>query len=132
MHALKMSNRLAGSAYGSNDRSSLVGGAGRHQLIAILYAEVEQALDAMPLARRHSRHALYAEKQARVLTILNGLENALDHKAGGQLANDLTAVYRGVRAAVLDASRTRTDAPLATARSMIGAVADAWRQIGGG
>lgn len=132
MHATRMTNRMAGSAYGSQGLHSLVSGADRHQLIAILYAEVEAALDAMPVARRQNRHALYAEKQARVLSILNGLENAIDHKAGGQLASDLTAVYRGVRNAVVDASRTRTDAPLATARSMIGAVADAWRQINAG
>lgn len=130
MHHAKSANRVARSAYGQSEVRSLVDGADRHQLITILYQEVENALDAMPVARRHGRFAFYAERQARVLTILNGLENALDHQVGGQLAADLTAVYHGVRNAVLTASRTREDSHLLVARRMIGTVADAWRQIG--
>lgn len=124
-----LSKKSAVSAYGKADLNSIIDGADRYKLISILYSELERALEAMPVARQHKRYAIYAERQARALAILNGLENALDHSVGGQLSGDLAAVYRGVKRAIVDASQSQSEQPLVTARAMIGEVADAWRQI---
>jgi flagellar secretion chaperone FliS len=124
-----MAVNSARRSYHTIDFSSRINSANPHQLVSILFDELLLALDAMPIARRGRMHAQYASRQARALTIIHGLDSALDFEAGPDIANSLAAVYREVRRLILVASKDGSTEQIIDARALVAEIADAWRAI---
>jgi flagellar secretion chaperone FliS len=119
--------------YASVDVSSKVEGASPHQLIAVLYDEAMKGLDTLA-AGMAANGVLTSEgiiqRRSRVNGILLGLEGSLDHQQGGELSQNLRAVYREARRLLGEGTAARDPKPVIRAREMIAEIATAWAQIG--
>ena len=120
----------ARARYQRVDVTSRVEGANPHQLVAILYDELLQALDTMAVAIARGDLNQRGERQARALRLLSGLETSLDFDQGGDIAVGLAKIYREARRLVIAAARENQAPLLAQARDMLAEVAGAWSEIG--
>jgi flagellar protein FliS len=120
----------AQARYRAVEVSSRIEGASPHGLVVIMYEEALKALDAMAAAARRGDRVQRGQKQVRALNILHGLDSSLDHKRGGAIAADLSAVYREARRLVLSAGRDNDVEKVVQARAMLGEIASAWEEIG--
>ena len=116
--------------YAAVDTGSRVEGATPHQLVRILYDELILALDTSALALKAGDRHKCLDRQTRALAILHALETSLDHERGGDIAKNLSVVYREVRRRTLQATSTNDPAPMDQARAFIADIAIAWNQIG--
>lgn len=119
----------ARARYQRVDVASRVEGADPHQLVAILYDELLQALDAMAVAMARGDLNQRGERQARALRLLSGLETSLDYDQGGEIAIGLAKIYREARRLVIAAARENDGALIGQARDLLGEVAGAWGEI---
>jgi flagellar protein FliS len=123
----------ARARYRDIDIASKVGGASPHGLIAVLFEELTRTLDTLAVGigpnGTLSRSGII-ERRARANSILLGLEGSLDFAQGGNLAQNLSAIYREARRLIASAIADRDPATLGQARAMIAEIAEAWNQIG--
>ena len=120
----------AQASYQNVDLATRVEGASPHQLIALLFEEVLNALDAMLAAIGRRDTARVATAQARALSIVGGLQASLDIEGGGDLARNLADVYREASRLILAAGKGCEPMFAAQARTMLGEIASAWNSIG--
>lgn len=119
----------ARARYQRVDIASRIEGADPHQLVAILYDELLQSLDAMAVAMARGDLNQRGERQARALRLVSGLETSLDYDQGGDIAIGLAKIYREARRLVIAAARENDAALVGQARAMLGEVAGAWGEI---
>lgn len=130
MYMAPSSFGAAPANYRQIELASRIEGASPHQLVAILFEELLLALDAMTVAVRRRDLSQIGTRQSRVLAILDGLESSLDMEAGGEVAQNLAAVYREGRRLALKGARENDAAPVMQARLMLEEIASAWTAIG--
>lgn len=118
-----------GARYRSVDVTSQVEGASPHRLISILFEELLTSIDTMLAAQRRDNQAKVMDRQSRATMMLLALETSLDYKNGGELAENLAAVYRQSRKLIQIGGRNRDSASVEQARSMISEIASAWAAI---
>jgi flagellar protein FliS len=119
----------ARARYQAIDVNSLVDGASPHRLVTILFDELMKSIDIMLAAQRAGNRAKVIEKQARAALVLLTLETTLDFKNGGDLALNLARIYREGRRLLQLGVREADTAPVEQAKTMLGGIAEAWRQI---
>ena len=120
----------AGARYRNIELQTRLDGASPHKLIAILFEELMRAIDATKLAMERGDMGRQADRQARALSILQALDASLDHQKGGEVAANLSAVYREGRRLISAGTRAKNPELIEKAKSMLGAIADAWESIG--
>lgn len=120
----------AGARYRNIEAQSRIDGASPHKLIAILFEELLRAMDAHKIAMERADVARQADKQARTLSILQALDASLDMAKGGQVAANLSKIYREARRLIALAGREKNPAYIVRAREMVAEIASAWEQIG--
>lgn len=120
----------AQASYQNVDVSTRVEGASPHQLIAIMFEEVLVTLDAMMAAAARRDVARLASAQARALSIVGGLQASLDIERGGELAQNLSDVYREASRLILAAGKANEPMFAQQARTMLAEIASAWQSIG--
>lgn len=120
----------AQASYQSVDLSTRVEGASPHQLIALLFEEAVNALDAMVAAATRRDIARVATAQARALSIVGGLQASLDMEGGGDLARNLADVYREASRLILASGKASEPMFAQQARTMLAEIASAWKAIG--
>ena len=119
----------ARASYQAIDVTSRVEGASPQQLAGILFEELMKGFDAMLAAGVKRDRAQIASHQARVLSILGGLEGSLDMVRGGEIAQSLSLIYREARRLTLQGGRECDVEPLKRARAMLAEIASAWSEI---
>jgi flagellar secretion chaperone FliS len=119
----------AGARYRNIEAQSRIDGASPHKLIAILFEELLRATDALKLAMERADIARQADRQARALSILQALDASLDLEKGGQVAANLSKIYREGRRLIALAGREKNPAHVDRARAMLAEIASAWEQI---
>lgn len=119
----------AQALYRDIDVAARVHGASPHGLVTIMFDELAKALDTLHAAETAPRPAPSAAVQGRAVSILHGLEAALDHQRGGEIARNLARIYREARRLLATSGPARGDA-VDQARRMIGDIAGAWASIG--
>ena len=122
----------AQASYQNVDLSSRVQGASPHELIALMFEEALNAIDALMAAAPRRDVARVAAAQARAMTIIGGLQASLDMERGGDLARNLVEVYREASRLILAAGKGCEPMFAAQARNMLGEIASAWGSIGKG
>ena len=122
--------RPAGAAtrYRQVDVGSRVEGATPHELVVVLFDELLKAIDQMLHAIGADDTARRLQKQARAVSILHGLETALDFERGGEIAANLSLIYREARR-LLAVAPDQREAGARQARAMIADIAGAWASI---
>jgi len=99
------------------------------ELIQILY---EHTLNMVKDARRHLAAGDVAARGnaiSRAISALAELDAALDHKAGGSISHNLSALYQYMQTRLLTANVNRDDAPLAEVESLMKTLGEAWSAI---
>jgi flagellar protein FliS len=119
----------AGARYRNIENQSRVDGASPHKLIEILFEELLRAVDATKLAMERADTARQADRQARALSILQALDASLDSERGGEIAANLSKIYRQGGRLITLGVRERRPELVARAYEMIAEIAGAWQQI---
>lgn len=119
----------AGARYRNIENSSRVEGASPHKLIAILFEEALRAIEATKIALERGDLARQADRQARALSILQALDASLDVERGGEIAANLSVIYREGRRLIIAGTRDKRPELVDRARAMLADIAGAWDQI---
>ena len=109
------------------DLSSRMEGASPHRLVAILYEELQNALDGTIRARESGQEIAANNQMARAKSILAALEAGLDFERGGDLATTLCGVYRAMQRQLATAAHDVEK--LAEVRAGVANIAQSWREL---
>lgn len=120
----------AGARYRNIENTARLEGASPHKLIAILFEELLRAVDATKLAMERSDISRQADRQAHALSILQALDASLDKVRGGEIAGNLSKIYREASRLIATGTREKRADLLVRARDMLGEIASAWDNIG--
>jgi flagellar secretion chaperone FliS len=104
-------------------------GASPAELVHLLY---QGAIGAVQDARHHLANGKIAERSkaiSKACAILTELSRSLDHKAGGELASRLSALYTYMRRKLLDANFRQNDQPMREVLSLLVTLAEGWEGI---
>jgi flagellar secretion chaperone FliS len=104
-------------------------GASPTELVHLLY---QGAIGAVQDARHHLADRKIAERSkaiSKACAILTELSRSLDHKAGGELATRLAALYDYMRRKLADANFRQIDAPLGEVLSLLVTLSEGWAGI---
>ena len=102
-----------------------------HQLISMLFDGLLQSVRAAHGALERAELATKGEQLGRAVRILEeGLKGALDMQRGGDVAQNLRALYDYCVGRLTDANLRNDAAALAEVTRLIEPVADGWRQMG--
>lgn len=126
--ALMMKKAL--NAYGQAGLAASVESASPHRLIIMLY---EGAIKAVTLAKIHMQSGAIAEKGAAIskaiAIIEEGLRLSLDKEKGGELAENLDALYDYLAMQLLDANINNRIEQLDQVNRLLNDLKDAWELI---
>lgn len=109
------------------DLSSRMEGASPHRLVAILYEELENALDIAIRATQGGQDVAANTQMARARSILAALEAGLDFDRGGTLATTLCGVYRAMQRQL--AAAARDTEKLQDVKAGVAEIAKSWRAL---
>jgi flagellar protein FliS len=101
-----------------------------HGLVALMFDELLKALDAMAAACKRGDYAQRAARQARALSILNGLQVSLDYEKGGEIAASLGTIYKEAHRLTLLGGKENDAELVLRAREIMHDIATAWEAIG--
>lgn len=130
MYQMQSRFGAARASYQNIDLNSRIEGASPHRLVGILFEELLKTLDAMAAAADKRDLGQVGVRQARALSVLNGLESSLDMERGGEIAQSLASIYREARRLTLKAGRECDRDQVQHVRSMLNEIAIAWEAIG--
>jgi len=119
-----------GARYRQIDVAARVQGATPHGLIQIMFDELLKSLGTLEASEAANDLAKRNAAQARVVSLLHGLESSLDFARGGEIADNLGRIYREARRLLGSAPGIDRQSALAQVRDMLGTVSGAWEAIG--
>ncbi|PMC21647.1 flagellar protein FliS, partial [Klebsiella aerogenes] len=118
-------------AYAQVSLESSAMSASPHQLIVMLF---DGALNALLRARILMNQGDIAGKGlalSKAINIIdNGLKSGLDHQQGGEIADNLAALYDYMKRRLMQANLHNDEAAIVEVVKLLENIADAWRQIG--
>ena len=124
-------NSMAVNAYTNVAIDTNVAGADPHKLILLLY---QGALLAISSAKNNMlRKNIPAKGKSishAILIIESGLKSSLDTNVGGELANNLSALYDYMNQRLMVANLKNDVAALDEVSALLGELKGAWEQIG--
>lgn len=119
-----------GARYRDIDVAARVEGATPHGLVMIMFDEALKGIDTLSAVEGTNDHVRRNAAQARVISLLHGLESSLDYKRGGEIANNLGRIYREARRLLGPTPGMERGTALVQARDMLATVSGAWEAIG--
>jgi flagellar secretion chaperone FliS len=122
-------NHKALESYGAVKVVTGVSGANSVQLIQMLF---DGLLESLSAAKGHILHSDIAEKSkalGRASRIVLGLQNALDHDKGGELATNLNELYMYCTRRVLHANMHNDVAAIDEVYSLMSEIRQAWETV---
>ena len=126
-----MYSRSGVQAYANVGVESGVMSASPHQLIVMLFDGAQSALvRARILMTQGDIPAKGAEISKAINIINNGLSAGIDIEKGGELAENLSALYDYMSRRLLHANLYNDEQAIDEVASLLENIADAWRQIG--
>ncbi|EPW5944202.1 flagellar export chaperone FliS [Yersinia enterocolitica] len=126
-----MYNRSGSQAYAQVGLESGVISASPHQLIVMLFDGAQSALvRARILMNQGDIPAKGAALSKAINIIENGLSAGLDMEKGGELAENLSALYDYMSRRLLHANLHNDEQAITEVLALLDNIADAWRQIG--
>lgn len=126
-----MYNRSGSQAYAQVGLESGVMSASPHQLIVMLFDGAQSALvRARILMNQGDIPAKGAAISKAIDIINNGLNAGLDLEKGGEMAENLSALYDYMSRRLLQANLHNDEQAINEVLALLDNIADAWRQIG--
>ncbi|ACR69585.1 flagella export chaperone FliS [Edwardsiella ictaluri] len=126
-----MYNTRGTQAYAQVGLESAVMSASPHQLIVMLFDGAHSALVRAALHIDAGQIALKGQALSKAINIIdNGLKTGLDLEKGGELAQNLYALYDYMVRSLLQANLHNDAQAVRHVTELLDNIADAWRQIG--
>ncbi|MFA1238452.1 flagellar export chaperone FliS [Serratia odorifera] len=126
-----MYNRSGTQAYAQVSLESGVMSASPHQLIVMLFDGAQSALSRARILMDQGDIAGKGQAISKAINIIdNGLKNSLDHQRGGEVADNLAALYDYMKRRLLQANLHNDQQAIEEVVKLLDNIADAWRQIG--
>ena len=123
--------RQFAGAYHQVGVQTMVAGASAHGLVALLFDGFMAAVHRAKGAMRHGDIAGKGQAIGHAVRIIDeGLKSALDLKAGGKLAADLSDLYAYVCLRLIQANLNNDEAALDECLTLVTPLRDAWQSIG--
>lgn len=127
---MNIAARKALNAYNQTGLNAAVEAASPHRLIVMLY---EGAIKAVNLAKLHMQSGVVAAKGAAIskaiAIIEEGLRLSLDKEKGGELAENLDALYDYMARALLEGNIRNDESKLDTVLYLLSDLKEAWESI---
>jgi flagellar secretion chaperone FliS len=123
----KRNRHLALDRYRDLQLSSRLASANRHELVSILYEQLDAALGAAAVAYEQGRNPVITIQMGRARSILTALESGLDFAQGGDLARTLAMVYRSMQSRLSDV--TEYPAAIEEVRAGLADMARSWAAL---
>lgn len=121
--------QIVAQRYQTLDLGIRVSCASPHELVAMLFEGLRDALAGAERALAHGRAALRVKSVTRALAILDALDNSLDYTRGRDVAQALSAVYAQVRLLVVAGNSEARRELFRAAADQIAELEDAWAEI---
>ncbi len=126
-----MYNRSGTQAYAQVSVESGVMSASPHQLIVMLFDGALSALLRARILMNQGNIAGKGQAISKAINIIdNGLKNGLNHEQGGEIADNLAALYDYMKRRLMQANLHNDIAAIEEVTGLLENIADAWRQIG--
>ena len=119
----------AAQRYQSLDLGARVECATPHELVAMLFEGLRDALGGAERALAHGRAALRVKSVTRALAILDALDASLDFTRGRDVARALAAVYAQVRVLIVAGNAEARRELFSAAAGQIAELDEAWSEI---
>lgn len=123
---------VAMQAYTNVRHTAAVEGGDSHHLIHLLYQGALESIAQAKGALQQGNIELRGKKVTKAANIVMGLRDFLDTEQGGEIAQNLDALYDYIVRILWDAHRIPSEEKLNEAGRLLSEVASAWREIGGG
>ncbi|MGB5245061.1 MAG: flagellar export chaperone FliS [Woeseia sp.] len=124
------SNTSAMREYRQVNLRQVVEGASPHRLVQLM---MERALAKIAIARGHMERQAVAEKGKHIgdaISIINGLQVSLNHKADSELCGNFDALYDYMTRRLLEGNLRNDDSMLQEVADLMRQVKEAWDAIG--
>lgn len=109
---------------------SQIAAASREQIITLLFDGAENSIKQARIHIQSNDIAGKGNAISRAIDIINqGLVSALDAEKGGEIAENLAALYDYVCRKLIEANRTNSLETLDEAEKILGRVSSAWREM---
>ncbi|HBZ4245475.1 flagellar protein FliS [Klebsiella aerogenes] len=126
-----MYNRSGTQAYAQVSLESSAMSASPHQLIVMLFDGALNALLRAHILMNQGDIAGKGLALSKAINIIdNGLKSGLDHQQGGEIADNLAALYDYMKRRLMQANLHNDEAAIVEVVKLLENIADAWRQIG--
>jgi flagellar secretion chaperone FliS len=125
----RFTSASASRHYRQLELASRVGEASPHALVAMLYEELLNALDAMIILAKGDAPLSASLHSTKARSILVALEASLDFDNGGELAPVLAKVYRTAGRELGDAVTNNDGKKLSELRAAISDIVYAWAAL---
>jgi flagellar protein FliS len=124
-----MTRNRAAAAYRSIDLESAVASASAHELISLLFKELNKSLLAAEYQFEQGNLQEMRNHVTKASRVLAGLQGSLDFEKGGEIANNLASLY-GFAIRQLFRSTAAGDVDNVTSvKGLIAPIAEAWESI---
>lgn len=107
-----------------------VQGASSHRLIQMLFDGLLERIAQAKGAMKQKNIETKGKKISEACSILLGLQDSLNEEQGGELAQNLNALYGYIQQTLMKAHLKNDEALLDECTGLIVEVSSAWRQIG--
>ncbi|CNH35375.1 flagellar export chaperone FliS [Yersinia pekkanenii] len=126
-----MYNRSGVQAYAQVGVESGVMSASPHQLIVMLFDGAQSALVRASILMSQGDIPAKGAALSKAINIIdNGLSAGLDMEKGGEMAENLSALYNYMSRRLLHANLHNDEQAINEVSALLENIADAWRQIG--
>lgn len=125
-----MNSQLAVDSYAQVHRSSAVESASPHKLICMLFDGALERIAQAKGAMEYGNIEMKGGKINSAITIVGGLRESLDPDQGGDIAENLDALYIYIQNILMKAHLENNQEKLDEAAHLLNELRSAWAQIG--
>lgn len=116
-------------AYNDMAISSLVMGANSHELVQLLFTEVERSLEAAKFFLDQGDLKNMRKSLTKTCRILGGLQGGIDFDKGGEIAINLSELYRFCIKELFKVNTDPDEAGIANVKTILSPIFQAWAEM---
>ena len=124
-----MNSIARAAAYQDMATRSIVLGATSHELISLLFEELDRSLKASEYFHDHQDSFHLRKNVTKASQILAGLLGSLDFEQGGEISENLAQLYRFCITELLNASINTDRSIITSVRDLIAPIQQAWNDM---
>jgi len=124
-----MTRNRAAAAYRSIDLESAVASASAHELISLLFKELNRSLLAAEYQFEQGNLQEMRNHVTKASRVLAGLQGSLDFEKGGEIANNLASLYGFAIRQLFRSTAAGEVENVTSVKGLIAPIAEAWESI---